>query len=318
MSEAENKENLDGQTSEDDSVKCPGCDSPSVRRDYEQNVKICSECGRVIVEGIKDRGPEWRAFDSSEHEEKSRAGPPSTETIHDKGLSTQIDWKNRDGRGNNLSPERRSRMYRLRKWQKRIRVSGAKDRNLATALSEIDRMSSQLGLPDNVRETASKFYREAVNQDLIRGRSIESVSSASLYASCRENQVPRSLKEITEVSRVSKKDIGKSYRLITRELEIRLPPIDPARYVARFGSDLDISGETRTKAISIIRQAKEERLTSGKSPVGIAAAAIYIAAYLMGERKTQREVAEVTDMTEVTVRNRYKELVDKLDIDMDA
>jgi len=318
MSESEDKENLNVQESGERGSRCPDCNSTSVRRDYQQNVKICSDCGRILKEDIKDRGPEWRAFDSSEHEEKSRAGPPSTETIHDKGLSTQIDWKNRDGRGKNLSPQRRSRMYRLRKWQKRIRVSGAKDRNLATALSEIDRMSSQLGLPDSVRESASKVYREAVNQDLIRGRSIESVASASLYGACRENQVPRSLKEITEVSRVGKKDIGKSYRLITRELGIRLPPIDPARYVARFSSDLGLPGETRTEAITIIREAKDKRLTSGKSPVGIAAAAIYISAYLTGERKTQREVAKVTDMTEVTVRNRYKELVDKLDIDMDA
>ncbi len=317
MSKVED-ENIKSSDMEDSEGECPSCESTSVRRDYEQNEIICSQCGRVIKSEIKDRGPEWRAFDSKEHENKSRAGPPSTETIHDKGLSTQIDWKNRDGQGKNLSPERRSRMYRLRKWQKRIRVSGAKDRNLATALSEIDRMASQLGLPDNVREAASKLYREAVNEDLIRGRSIESVASAALYAACRENQVPRTLEEVAEVSRVEKNDIGKSYRLVTRELDIRLPPIDPSRYVARFGSDLDISGETRTKAIEIIRKAKDERLTSGKSPVGIAAAAIYVSAIMTGERKTQREVAEVTDMTEVTVRNRYKELVEKLDLDVNA
>ncbi len=318
MAKAEDKNKADPKKVEKTEKECPTCNATSVLRDYEENVLICSNCGRIIKEDIKDRGPEWRAFDQEEHENKSRAGPPSTETIHDKGLSTQIDWKNRDSKGKNLSPERRSRMYRLRKWQKRIRVSGAKDRNLATALSEIDRMASQLGLPKNVRESASKLYREAVNEDLIRGRSIESVSSAALYAACRENQVPRTLEEVAEVSRVSKKEIGQSYRLVTRELGIRLPPIDPSRYVARFGSELEISGETRTKAIEIIRKAQDERLTSGKSPVGIAAAAIYIAAIMSGERKTQREVAEVTDMTEVTVRNRYKELAEKLDLDIEV
>ncbi|KXA89394.1 transcription initiation factor IIB [candidate division MSBL1 archaeon SCGC-AAA259D14] len=297
--------------------KCSSCGNESVLRDYQRNILLCENCGRILKEDIKDMGPEWRAFNQSEHEEKSRAGPPSTETIHDKGLSTQIDWQNRDGRGQSLSPKRRSRMYRLRKWQKRIRVSGAKDRNLATALSEIDRMSSQLGLPKKVRESASKIYREAVDEDLIRGRSIESVSSAALYAACRENQIPRTLEEVAEVSRVDKKDIGQSYRLISRELNIDLPPTDPSRYVARFGSELKVSGEVRTKAIEIIRKAQEERLTSGKSPVGIAAAALYIAAVEKGERKTQREVAEVTDMTEVTVRNRYKELVEKLELDLD-
>lgn len=297
--------------------ECPTCDDAPVVRDYRENTILCGKCGRVLKEDIKDRGPEWRAFDQQEHEEKSRAGPPSTETIHDKGLSTQIDWKNRDSKGQSLSPKRRSRMYRLRKWQKRIRVSGAKDRNLATALSEIDRMSSQLGLPKSIREEASKIYREAVNEDLIRGRSIESVSSAALYVACRKNQMPRTLEEVAEVSRVDKKEIGQSYRLLSRELDIRLPPIDPTRYVARFGSELGISGETRTKAIQLIRKAKEEKITSGKSPVGIAAAAIYIASITTGERKTQREVAEVSEMTEVTVRNRYKELAKKLDLDVE-
>jgi len=317
LPKAESKEENQTWDIEEQEKKCGSCGSGTTRRDYQRNQLICENCGRILKEDIKDMGPEWRAFDQQEHEDKSRAGPPSTETIHDKGLSTQIDWKNRDGRGQNLSPKRRSRMYRLRKWQKRIRVSGAKDRNLATALSEIDRMSSQLGLPKKARESASKIYRYAVKEDLIRGRSIESVASAALYASCRENQIPRTLEEIAEVSRVDKKDIGKSYRLISRELGIRLSPIDPSRYVARFGSELGVSGEVRMKAIDLIRKAKEKRITSGKSPVGIAAAALYIAAVMEGERRTQREVAEVSDMTEVTVRNRYKELVDEFDLEVD-
>lgn len=295
---------------------CPTCEKNSVVRDYKRNIEICENCGRIVKEGIKDRGPEWRAFDQKQREEKSRGGPPSTETIHDKGLSTQIDYKNRDAKGNKLSPERRRKVYRLRKWHKRGRVTDSKDRNLAFSLSEINRMSSQLGLSKSVQEIASKFYRRAVEKGLIRGRSMEGCASAALYAACREADVPRTLEEVTDASRVDKSEIGKTYRFLSRELDIHLSPTDPVRYVARFGSELGISGETRVIAIEIIRKAQEKKLTSGKSPTGTAAAAIYIAALEEGERKTQRETAEAADVTEVTVRNRYKEMVEELEVEI--
>lgn len=296
--------------------ECTECGNESVVRDYQRNILICETCGCVLKEGIKDRGPEWRAFDQEQREERSRGGAPMTYTIHDKGLSTKIDWRNRDGRGKNLSPERRSQMQRLRKWHKRARVAGSSDRNLTLALGEMDRMSSQLGLPKKVREITSKIYRKAVEENLIRGRSIEGVVSAILYASCRKTQIPRTLDEIAEVSHVDKKEIGRSYRFITRELDIHLPPTDPANYVARFGSELGISGEVRIEAIDIIKRAQEEKLTSGKGPSGTAAAAIYLASIACGERRTQREVAETAGVTEVTVRNRYKELAEELDLDV--
>ncbi|KXA98529.1 transcription initiation factor IIB [candidate division MSBL1 archaeon SCGC-AAA259J03] len=293
-------------------LDCTSCGNSITVRDYQQNTVICGNCGRVLKEGIKDRGPEWRAFDHEQREDRSRGGTPVTYTIHDKGLSTKIDWKNRDGHGQSLSPKRRSQMYRLRKWQRRIRVSNATERNLASALSEINRMSSQLGLTKNVQEIAAKIYRKAVKENLIRGRSIEGVASAILYAACREAQIPRTLEEIAEVSRVELGEVSRTYRFIARELDIHLPPTDPARYVARFGSELNISGEAKVKAMEIIRKAQKERLTSGKSPSGTAAAAIYIATLKCGERRTQREVAKVADITEVTVRNRYKELGEEL------
>ena len=298
-------------------LECPSCGDYSWIRDYQQNNLVCGNCGLVLREGIKDRGPEWRAFDQQQRENKSRAGPPSTNTIHDKGLSTQIDYKNRDAKGNKLSPEKRRQMYRLKKWHKRSRITDSKDRNLSFALSEMDRMASQLGLPRNIRESTSRIYRQAVQKGLIRGRSIEGVLSATLYAACRKNQVPRSLEEIAEVSRVDKSEISKSYRFISRELNLHLSPTDPSNYVARFGSELGISNEVKIKAMEIIKRAQKEKLTSGKSPTGTAAAAIYIAALKGGERKTQRETAEVADVTEVTIRNRYKEIVEQLDVRVD-
>ncbi|KXA91305.1 transcription initiation factor IIB [candidate division MSBL1 archaeon SCGC-AAA259A05] len=297
--------------------KCPRCGSRNIVRDYQKSSFVCGDCGRIIKEGIKDLGPEWRAFNQEQREDRSRGGAPMTYTIHDKGLSTKIDWRNRDGKGKSLSPQRRTQMYRLRKWQRRARVSNADERNLAYALSELDRMSSHLGLSRNVRESASVIYREAVDKSLIRGRSIEGVSSAALYAGCRKCQVPRTLEEIAEASRVDKKEISRSYRFISRELDIHLEPTNPISYVSRFGSELGISGEAQTRAIEFIKRAQEKKLTSGRGPTGIAAAAIYVASVMVGERRTQRETAEVANVTEVTVRNRYKELVEELDLDLD-
>jgi len=285
-------------------------------KDYERAEVICIECGLVIRDKIMDTGPEWRAFDHEQKEKRARVGAPMTYTIHDKGLSTMIDWRNRDSYGKHLAPGKRAQIYRLRKWQRRIRVSDATERNLAFALSELDRMSSHLGLPRNVREIAACLYRKAVEKKLIRGRSIEGVAAAALYAACRQAKVSRTLDEVAEVSKVTKKEIGRSYRFIARELKISIPPTNPIDYVPRFTSSLKLPGEVQAKAIEILKKASENGLTSGRGPTGVAAAAIYIASVIMNERRTQRDVAEVARVTEVTVRNRYKELVLKMNLEV--
>ncbi|MFX1485724.1 MAG: transcription initiation factor IIB [Promethearchaeota archaeon] len=295
---------------------CPECGNTKLVRDYARAEIICINCGVVIRSRIIDNGPEWRAFDSEQKEKRARVGAPMTYTIHDKGLSTMIDWRNRDSYGKDISPKKRAQIYRLRKWQRRIRISDATERNLAFALSELDRMASHLGLSRNVREAAAMLYRQAVEQKLIRGRSIEGVTAAALYAACRQCKVPRTLDEIAEVSHVSKKDVGRGYRFIARELRIAVPPTNPTYYIPRFASELNLTGEVQSKAIEILKLASENGLTSGRGPTGVAAAALYIASVISNERRTQRDVAEVTKVTEVTVRNRYKELVEKLNLDV--
>jgi len=296
--------------------RCPECGSTSLTRDYERAEIVCNECGLVIDEKIIDTGPEWRAFDHEQRIKRSRVGAPMTYTIHDKGLSTVIDWRNKDSYGKDLSAGKRAQIYRLRKWQQRIRVSNATERNLAFALTELDRVASRLGLPRNVRETAAMVYRKAVEKGLIRGRSIEGVAAAALYAACRQCKVPRTLDEIADAAKLNRKEIGRTYRFVARELGINLKPTTPMDYVPRFGSELGLSGEVQSKAIEILKKAMDQELTSGRGPTGVAAAAIYIASVLLGERRTQREVAEVAGVTEVTIRNRYKELAEKLDIEI--
>jgi transcription initiation factor TFIIB len=275
---------------------------------------LCEDCGLVVEEGTIDPGPEWRAFNHQERQNKSRVGAPTTRTMHDKGLTTTIDWQDQDAYGRSISSKKRSQMHRLRKWQERIRTKDAGERNLQFALGEIDRMASALGVPRSVREVASVVYRRALDDDLIRGRSIESVSTSALYAACRKEGIPRSLEEISEVSRVERKEIGRTYRYISQELGLEMEPVDPKKYVPRFCSELHLSEEVQSKANEIIETTAEKGLLSGRSPTGYAAAAIYAASLLCNEKKTQRDVATVAQVTEVTIRNRYQEQMEAIDI----
>jgi transcription initiation factor TFIIB len=269
------------------------------------------DCGYVVDAKIADRGPEWRAFDDEQRSKRTRVGAPLTYTIHDKGLSTTIDWHDRDIYGKSLSPGQKAQVYRLRKWQRRIRVSDATERNLAFALSEITKISNNLNLPKNILETASVIYRKAVKERLIRGRSIQGVTSAALYLACRQCGLPRTLDEIAQASSVHKKEIGRSYRFLIKELNYSIPPLKPSQYITKFSNQLTMQGKVEEIAHKILASAKELKLTSGRGPTGIAAAASYIASVLTGERKTQREIAEIAQVTEVTIRNRYKELVER-------
>jgi len=293
---------------------CPECGSHNIIRDPKRGELVCADCGLVINEHMIDQGPEWRAFTSEEKDSRSRVGSPITLTVHDKGLSTVIDWRDRDAYGKKLTPNKRAQIYRLRKWQIRSRVYSSIDRNLAVAMAELDRLSSQLGIPRNVQEDAAMIYRKTIEQRLIRGRSIEAMIAAAVYAACRIRKVPRTLIEIASQSRVNRKELGRCYRLILRKLNLQIPIANPIDFIPRFGAELKLSGKTLKKAVEILQKAKKARITAGKDPTGLAAAAIYIAGLITGERKTQREIAEIARVTEVTVRNRYKELVRKLKI----
>jgi transcription initiation factor TFIIB len=234
--------------------------------------------------------------------------------MHDNGLTTSIDWKDTDAHGNSLSSKKRAQMRRLRKWQDRIRTKDPGERNLQQALGEIDRMASALGVPRSVREVACVLYRRALEEDLIRGRSIEGVATAALYAACRQEGIPRSLNEVAEVSRVDRQEIGRAYCYISHELGLEMKPVDPREYVPRFCSDLGLSEDVQTTTCEIIETTAEHGLLSGKSPTGYAAAAIYAASLLCNEKKTQTEVATVAQVTEVTIRNRYQEQIEAIDI----
>jgi transcription initiation factor TFIIB len=310
----------DAEEEEQHEDACPECDGTLVP-DAEHGETVCESCGLVVEENEIDPGPEWRTFDDSDRDNKSRVGAPTTNLRHDKGLSTNIGWQDRDAYGNTLSSRQREKMRRLRTWNERFRTRDAKERNLKQALSEINRMSSALGLPENVRETASVIYRRALEENLLPGRSIEGVATASLYAAARNAGTPRSLDEFTRVSRVERAELTRAYRYVVRELGLEVEPADPKSYVPRFVSELGVSkataGAIERHARDMLTSAREQGLLSGKSPVSLAAAAIYAAAILAEEPVTQQEIGEIADVSEVTIRNRYRELLDlKADFDL--
>ncbi len=290
---------------------CPECGGTNFIADQSRGEVYCSKCGFVMKEEIIDTGQEWRAFDSEQMSRRARGGAPLTFTKHDKGLTTEIG----KGLGElyKVPARKRAQYYRLTKWHKRLIKS--KDRNLSFALSELQRIISFLNLPRPIHERIARYYEQAVNKGLVRGRSIESVVAAITYAVSREFGSPRTLDEISEASGIEKREIGRTYRYIARELGIRILPANPVTYVPRFCSMLGLSDRVQARAIQILNKAKKYDITSGKGPTGVAAASIYVACVLIGEKRTQREVADVVGVTEVTIRNRYKELIDKLGIE---
>ncbi len=291
--------------------KCPECGSINLFWNKEKGEVVCKDCGLVVEDTMVDFGQEWREFDSDSGPSKRRAGAPMSYTQHDQGLGTQVGTRSDLSR---LQKDSRNKFYRLRKWQ--YRVSTAIERNLKLALSELKRVASYLKLPRSVEEEASRMYTMAVQKGLVRGRSMESVVTGVLYAACRKHRMPRTLDEMEEATGIDKREIGRTYRFVTRELNIKMLPSDPADYIPRFASSLKLSPATQTKGIQIVEMARKAQLTSGRGPTGIAAAALYVSALMNDEKRTQREVAEVAGVTEVTIRNRYKELLEELDLEL--
>ncbi len=297
-----------------DRVKCPECGSHNLIKDYDSGEIICSNCGYVVDDKLPDNGPEWRAFDDEQRNKRSRVGAPMTYTMHDKGLSTTIDWRGFPYTHKKIDQIKALQIYNLRKWQRRVRLSDSSERNLAFALTELSKISMSLNIPKHVLETASLIYRKALKKRLIRGRSIQGIVAASIYMACRICGLARTLDEISKVTMMSKREIARSYRFIVKELSEFIPPVDPIVYVSRFSNQLGIQGRMEEIACEIVKKSMELKLTCGRGPTGVAAAALYLASILTGNRRTQREIAEVANVTEVTVRNRYSDILKNIDI----
>ncbi len=310
-------DSLDNAGSDEQVKLCPHCQNSNLRTDYAHGEIVCRDCGFVLEDEMFDLGPEWRAFDEDQKSKRSRTGGLVRYAKLNKGLTTEIDRYDRDIRGGAIQPERKAQLYRLRKWQRRSRMSDSIQRNLSIALPELDRMCAYLNIPNNIKEECAMWYRRAVAKGLVRGRSIECVVAAIIYLISRKHHLPKTLEELEEVSGVKKKDIGRSYRFVCRRLELKMPVATPMDYVPRFASELGLSGRTEAKAIEILEIARKKGIISGKGPTGVAAAAIYLAGKITDDKQTQKGIAgRLVGVTEVTIRNRYEELARALDLEL--
>ncbi len=301
------------QMEPDEYKKCPECGSENIIIDPKTSEYVCIDCGAVLGSRL-ELGPEWRVFSQSEADKRVRTGAPLTPLIHDRGVSTIISWRDTDAHGKKLEPKTKLSAHRLRIWQQRLRVSSAEDRNLSRALQLIEQLSSSLNLPKHVCELAATIYRKAVRMNLVKGRDVESMAAASVYIATRMKGMPIRLIEISKKTRprLKRGEIGKAYRFLVYRLNLTIGSPQIKSYIKRFASSLNIPPETVKKAEEILEYAEKKRLTSGRGPSGIAASILYVAAILHNQNITQRHLSEASGVTEVTVRNRYKDIIENL------
>lgn len=290
------------------SDKCPQCGKRTLVEDANTGELSCSNCGFVVTEHSVDQGPEWRSFSDEKGEDRERGGAPISITYRDMGLSTMIGKSNRDASGRAFDSPMRSSIDRLRKWDNRSPAFGNQEKNLSIAMRELDKMTDKLGVSQAVKERAAYIYRKALDRGLLRGRSIIGISAASLYAAMRDTETPRTLKDIALANNLDKKAVARDYRILLREMDLTMPVADAARNVNRIASAVGLSEKVARKAIEIVRMTEKLEISAGKSPMGLAAASLYLAGVIESEIKTQKEIAEAAGVTEVTVRNRYKGL----------
>ncbi|MGH9934048.1 MAG: transcription initiation factor IIB [Nitrososphaerales archaeon] len=293
---------------------CPRCTKGSIVSDTSGEV-ACTNCGYVVTQISEDQGKEWRNFGDDTHD-RARTGAPTSLTKYDMGLSTTIGSSDRDSSGNSIPMSMKLTMHRLRDWDRRSKLRSPADRNLSRAFNELGRVGEKLALNDMVIEKTAYIYRKAEEKRLTRGRSITSLLAASVYSACRDTETPRTLKEVANSCNIKKKEVGRCYRLLIKELDLKMPVVDPAKCISKIANKAGISEKSKRKALEMIRMAIDEKISSGKGPMGLAATALYMACVLNGESMTQERIAEASGVTSVTIRNRYKGLKTGLEIKM--
>ena len=301
---------------------CSICKSNQIITDSDSGELICSKCGQVISDKVEQEGPEWRNFDllassmgqSNGSNSRSRVGMSTSLARHDMGLSTIIGRTDRDASGQKIDAAMRTTMDRLRFWDYRTQIRSATDRNLRNAFFKLDILNDRLGLSDSVVEKAAYIYRKTQERGLVRGRTISGVLAAAIYIACREMGISRTLKDIAAYSDVKLKEVAKSYRLLCIELDLKVPIVDPMKYIAKVANKANLSEKTKRQAAEIMNNITKREISAGKNPMGLAASVLYMSSLKTGENITQGHLSDAAGVTEVTLRNRYKDLMNRLEL----
>jgi transcription initiation factor TFIIB len=294
---------------------CPLCKSDNaIITDPKSGEVICSKCGMVVSDKIQETRQESRRFFNTTGPERVRTGMPTSLARSDMGLSTVIGKTDKDASGSKIEPSMRSTIHRLRTWDFRTQVYTSTDRNLRFAFNELRTLKDKLGLPDVIIEKTAYIYRKSQERGLTRGRSVSALLAAAIYIVCRQMGVPRTLDDIAIISNIKRKSIAKCYRQIIIELDLKLPMIDTTKCIARVANKVNISERTKHQAINLMNDVVNSGLSAGKDPMGLAATVVYASCIRTGEQKSQFDIANAADITEVTIRNRFKDLKNRLEL----
>ena len=293
------------------SVTCSSCNNNTgqIITDSESGEIICRNCGMVMLDNVQESRPEWRSFTTDEvNNSRSRTGMPTSLARHDKGLATIIGRANKDASGQVLNAAMRTTMERLRTWDFRTQAHTSTDRNLRQAFSELGRLKDKLGLPDSVIEKTAYIYRKVQERGLVRGRTISSVLAAAAYIACREMGMSRTLDDIADLNNIKHKELARTFRLLVLELDLKVPMIDPMKCVVKVANKAKLSEKTKRQAMNIMHDIIKSGASAGKDPMGLAGSVIYMSSLNTGETVTQMDIADAAGVTEVTIRNRYKDI----------
>jgi transcription initiation factor TFIIB len=291
-------------------IVCSACKRPDkIISDPESGEIICSNCGVVISDKIQDISRlERRTFSLEELNDRVRTGSAASLAKYDMGLATTIGKADKDAKGHQLDPIMRVKMQRLRRWNMRTLDHTSAYRNLMLAFSELAIFKDKLGLSDAIVEKTAYIYRKAQERMLVRGRTISGILAAALYIACRELGTPRTLKDISATSNVKRKEIARNYRMMLSEFDFKVPNADPIKCIVKVANNANLTQNTKHHAMSIMKEVIEKEISAGKDPMGLAATVLYISCLKTGEDKTQSQMAHAAGVTEVTIRNRFKEL----------
>ena len=295
------------------SILCCVCNGGPLITDSESGETICTSCGLVSPDRSIESRAEWRTFDS-EKNDRVRAGSPASLAYHDMGLATVIGKTNKDSSGRQLTASTQSSFHRLRTWDFRTQAHSPSDRNLMQAFNELGRLKDKLGISDAIIEKTAYIYRKAQEKQLIRGRSTASILAGAIYIACRELEASRTLRDIALVTNVKRKDISRSYRLLVIKLDIKVPQADPIKCISKIANKAKLSEKSKRIAIETMNALTKQEISAGKLPMGLAATVLYISCLKTGENITQKELADAAGVTEVTIRNRFKDLKARLEL----
>ncbi len=289
--------------SSDYDVKCQldTCKTYPVITDSERGEIVCGGCGLILVQNIADTSNESNGYTLEGFMKLTRIGPATSLTMHDRGLSTVIGT-NKDFSGNALPSKTKYEFNRLRTWDQR-----SKSRKTATfskAFTLLHGMKTKLGIPDNVVENAAYIYRKTVNAKLTRGRTMASLVSASLYAACRENNIPRTLDDIANAGNVERRILSRDLRTIIRKLGLNLNQYDTTSFISKISNNMNLKEKIKRDAFEILKRCEKEQITAGKHPVAQAAASLYISCIINSEKISQKKFSVESGVSDVTIRNR--------------